>query len=277
MTENFEKIAAKFSNAKNGNQLLDAVKIGVSKGFSSDSFDLLKGSGLQLYARHKAELAAYLGKFGGPETARDQYFNEAYAEITSEGDFDDLMVLGECFAFSGLNDRAVEIFEEAFEGMEGDSEYIFHAMNAIQRITLGSDIESPDGCWYVMIPDRDYLLSTLNSVNDDFEARLESVDVDDRIRHYCTLAKCFTRVGESETAKANLDKAFKNAESSFEFLELLFIEAESETQALAEGGTSDEAAWVDFASKEFRNNIFEQAKKLASTEDEHQVLADMME
>ena len=171
MSKVLEKVNAKFAKANNGNKLVDAVKFGVSKGFADESFTMMADSSAKLYPLHYAELAAYLGRFDGPEALRDEYFEKASEGIQAEGDFGDRIALGECYAFSGLNDEAISTFEDAFESIENDSDYMFFAINGIKSITLGTTIGNPDGQWFVRVPDNEYLVSTLNSVLEDFRSQ----------------------------------------------------------------------------------------------------------
>lgn len=277
MSKVLEKVNAKFEKANNGNKLVDAVKFGVSKGFADESFTMMADSSAKLYPLHYAELAAYLGRFGGPEALRDEYFEQSAEGIQAEGDFHDRLTLGQCYAFAGLNDEAISTFEDAFESIEGDSDYMFYAIDGIKAITLGTTIGNPAGQWFVRVPDNEYLASTLNSVLEDFEVNIEAIDEDDRIRYYCTFGKGFLQIGDTEKAQSCLEKAFDITGDSFDYVELLFMEADDEIPCLTDGGVSDEAPYIEFASEAFRKRLIEKAQKLASNPDEKEIAADMAE
>lgn len=275
MSKKFEKIAEKWKKAKDGNKIVDLVKEGVSKDVAEETFGLLNDLHVDLYPRQKSEIAAYVSKFGGPADLAEQYFKEAHDSLSDDGDFNELIILGECLAFAGQNEKAVSTFEKAFELMEDDSDYLFHAMNAIEVITLGEDIENPDGCWYVSVPNKEYLVSTLNSVFEDFEAAIDNVDEDDQVRYYSIFAKCYARIGDSENSGNCFSKAFSCAEETFDYLQSLFYDAELETPALPQGGVSDDAEMVPLASEDYRAKVLKQAEVQAKTDDDKEQLGYM--
>jgi len=218
MTDKLLILENKVRESKNGNALVSGLQKYAKAGGSAA---IIENIILTTSARIQSGHAVYLLFIHG---YTNKHFNAVADKlidcIKQENNFREMISLASIVSEFKSKIEGVKISEEAFSDIEGSGDYLFHAVNGALDVSSNSSIESIDGNGFasISVGERDYKISTVNSVYEDIRSSRESMDTDDYISSLVSLSKCFYFIGDIDKGNALYAEAissFKRGDNFF--------------------------------------------------------------
>lgn len=216
MSKNLELLQKKAKEAKSANAFVSALrKYEAARGDVNFVDSAIKSTSLVLHTEHMLQLLFI-------HCALQEGFGDIaqglVAKIKDEADFYQKISLAAVVSEFKDKEEGVAIAEEAFESIEGTDDYIFHALNGVEAVVANTSLDGPVP---LTVGDKDYKLSTIESVLDDVMAARDSISNSELIEYLGIFARALYVVGDIARGNEVFLEAIENFSEEGEVSSLL--------------------------------------------------------